>query len=512
MLIEHELIDAPARCNERKGTPGMKEIRIIDQTFRDAHQCLWASRMTTAMMLPVADQMDRIGFESIDFAGAVHFDVGVRYLKENPWEKLRLMCQKVKRTPMIATIRSRGGIGFNVVPHDILLLWIERLIANGMRIFRVFDPLLDLDNNIYQLKYAKELGAYTVGVLAYGHSPVHTDELYAKKASELMERAHVDAIMLKDAPGLLTPDRVRTLVPAVKKVMGNTPLELHTHCTTGLGPLVVLEAVKAGADQVHTSISPLANGAAQPATQTVARNLRAMGYSVNVDDALIDEVSEHFRKVAEQEGKPVGVPQEYDSFQFEHQVPGGMISNFKAQLAQAGLSHKLDEVLHECARVRSELGWPIMITPFSQYVGTLAVLNVVNGERYRIIPDEVKQYALGYNGKLLAPIEPGVLDRILNNGFPEIPAEPPPLAPGVPALRKKYPNMSDEERLLRYSYAGSQVDEMFAAGPIKTEYRFEKPLVRLLKEIAKRPKLNRVYIANKDFRLEIKRGSSSSAV
>jgi oxaloacetate decarboxylase alpha subunit len=489
----------------------MKEIRIIDQTFRDAHQCLWASRMTTGMMLPVASQMDRIGFESIDLAGAVHCDVGVRYLKENPWEKIRLMCEKVKRTPMICTIRSTGGIGFNVVPNDISLLWIERLIANGMRIFRVFDPLLDLDNNIYQLKYAKELGAYTTGVLAYGHSPVHTDELYAAKARELAQRAKPDAIMLKDAPGLLTPERVKTLVPAIKKVIGKIPLELHTHCTTGLGPMTVLEGVKAGADQVHTSIAPLANGAAQPAMQTIVRNLRAMGYAVNVNDDLVDEVSEHFRKVAEHAGKPVGVPVEYDGFHYEHQVPGGMISNFQAQLAQAGLSHKLQEVLHECARVRSELGWPIMITPFSQFVGTLAVLNVVNGERYRIIPDEIKKYALGYNGKLLAPIEPNVLDKIMRNGSQSIPPKPPAPEPGVPALRKKYPNMSDEERLLRHAYAGTQVDDMLAAGPIRTDYTFETPLLKLLEDVLKRPKRARVYIETQAFRLEMKSRSSVDA-
>lgn len=488
----------------------MKEIRIIDQTFRDAHQCLWASRMRTGMMLPVAGQMDRIGFESIDLAGAVHFDVGVRYLKENPWEKIRLMCQKVKRTPMICTIRSTGGMGFNVVPNDISLLWIERLIANGMRIFRVFDPLLDLDNNIYQLNYAKELGAYTTGVLAYGHSPIHTDELYAKKAKELVQRAKIDALMLKDAPGLLTPERVKTLIPAIKKVIGKIPLELHTHCTTGLGPMTVLEGVKAGADQVHTSIAPLANGAAQPAMQTIVRNLRALGYRVNVNDDPVEEVSEHFRKVVEQEGLPVGVPQEYDGFQYEHQVPGGMISNFKAQLAQAGLSHKLQEVLHECARVRSELGWPIMITPFSQFVGTLAVLNVVTGERYRIIPDEVKKYALGYNGRLLAPIDPNVLDKIMTNGSQSIPPRPPVPEPGVPALRKKYPKMSDEERLLRYSYAGTQVEDMLATGPIKTDYSFERPLVRMLEEVLKRPKRARVYIENKEFRLELKTSSTGA--
>ena len=482
----------------------MKEIRIIDQTFRDAHQSLWAFRMTTAMMLKVAERMDRIGFESMDFMGPAHIEVGVRYLKENPWEKIRLVREKIACTPLVFAIRSRGGIGFGVVPDDISFLWIERLIANGLKIFRVFDPLLDFEKTIPQTNYAKSLGAYTVGVLPYAHSPIHTDELYARKARELVTGAKLDAIMLKDAPGLLTPERVRTLVPAIKREIGNLPLELHTHCTTGLGPLVTLEGVRMGADQVHTSIAPLANGAAQPATQTIVRNLRSMGYRVNVDDALIEEVSDHFARVAQQEGKPVGMPAEYDAIHFEQQIPGGMISSFRSQLAEAGLSHKLDEVLHECIRVRGELGWPIMITPFSQYVGTLAVLNVVNGERYRVIPDEVKKYALGYNGRLLAPIEPNVLDRIVANGSQSIVLKPPVPEPGVEALRRKYPGISDEERLLRYSYAGTQVDDMFAAGPIKTEYVFEQPLACLLREIAKRPHLARVYIRKQDVELELR--------
>jgi oxaloacetate decarboxylase alpha subunit len=482
----------------------MKEIRIIDQTFRDAHQCLWAFRMTTAMMLAAAERMDRIGFESIDLMGPGHIDVGIRHLKENPFEKIRLLRRKITNTPMIFVIRSRSGVGFGVSPDDISFLWIERMIANGMRIFRVFDPLLDFEKNFAQFKHAKALGAYTVGVLPYAHSPIHTDELYVRKAKELIEGAPIDAIMLKDAPGLLTPDRVRTLVPAIKKVIGNIPLELHTHCTTGLGPLVTLEGVKLGADQVHTSIAPLANGAAQPATQTIVRNVRNMGYEVNVDDALVDEVSEHFTKVAQQEGKPVGRPAEYDGVHFDHQIPGGMISSFRSQLAEAGLSHKLGEVLEECVRVRGEIGWPIMITPFSQYVGTLAVLNVVNGERYRVIPDEIKRYALGYNGKLLAPIEPNVLDRILGNGSQAIPPVPPPPEPGLPALRRKYPNLDDEERLLRHSQSSAHIDEMLAAGPIKTEYRYESPVVQLLKEIARRPKAGRVYIQRDDLLIDLR--------
>jgi oxaloacetate decarboxylase alpha subunit len=260
---------------------------------------------------------------------------------------------------------------------------------------------------------------------------------------------------------------------------------------TGLAPIVYLEGIKAGADRIHASIAPLANGNAQPAVQSMATNLRAMGFSVPVDDGLIDEVSAHFRRIAEAEGKPMGTPQEYDAFHYEHQIPGGMMSNFRQQLAQAGLSHLFLKLLEEVARVRTELGYPIMITPFAQLVGTQAVLNVVQGERYKTVPDEIKKYALGYYGKLLAPVEPDVLDRIVANGSPKIALKPQPLPPAVEKLRKEYPNASDDERVLRFMFAGNQMDEMLAAGPMKTEYVFEKPLVTLVRELTER-KITRV--------------------
>jgi oxaloacetate decarboxylase alpha subunit len=479
------------------------EIKIIDTTLRDAHQCLWATRMTTAMMLPVADAMDRSGFEAIDLMSAIQFDVCVRYLKEDPWQRLRLMRERVTRTKMQSAMRSKSLLSFDVQPDDVNYLWLECLAKNGIRRVRAIDALSDLDNVVGILCKVKELGMESVGSIVFCQSPVHTDEFYAAKTAELIARAGIDVMMIKDPGGLLTPDRIRTLVPAMLKVTGKVPLELHSHCMTGLAPLVYLEGVKLGVTQIQTSIAPLANGPAQPATQTVVRNLRSMGYTIDIDDALVDQVGAHFRAVAEQDGLPLGVPMEYDQFHYEHQLPGGMLTNMKFQLAQAGLSHKFGAVLEETARVFKELGWPAMVTPFSQLVGTQAVLNVMQNDRYRTVPNEVKKYALGYYGKPLAPVAPDVLDRIVSNGSPKIARVPQPLAPAVAALRKKYPSISDEERLLRHLYAGSQVDDMLAAGPMQTRYFFDKPLVRLMKELAKRPRAGRVYIEKGNLKLEL---------
>ena len=471
-----------------------KTIGVVDTTLRDAHQCLWATRMTTAHMLPIADKMDNIGFERLDIAGTIQFDVCVRFLKENPWERIRLMREKLQKTPMSSFTRSKSIMSFDFVPDDIVELWVERLVANGCREVATFDGLNDVDNMLVTIDAARKLGVRTIGAVAYGLSPVHTDEVHVHAASELVRRGKVDAIWIKDAGGLLTVDRIRTLIPAMRKAIGPVPIELHSHCMTGVAPLVYLEGIQAGADCVHTSIAPLANGAAQPSTQSIAADLRALGYRVDVDDALIAEVGEHFRKVAEQEDKPLGQVQEYSTFHYEHQLPGGMMANFKAQLADMNMSGRYQEVLEECARVRKELGYPILITPFAQFVGTQAVLNVVHGERYTVVPDEVKKYALGYYGKLLAPVDPDVMDRIVENGSSRIALRPQPLEPAVDRLRKRYPGMSDDERVLRFMYAGDQVDVMLAAGAMRTEYTFEAPLVRLVRELAAR-KFSKVYFS-----------------
>lgn len=482
----------------------MKKVGIVDTTLRDAHQCLWATRMTTGMMLPVAERMDRIGFECIDFAGHVQYDVCVRYLRENPWDRIRLVRDLVPKTPLRGFMRSKGYSFTDIVPDDINELMMERMVANGFGSIVVFDGLSDPDNVIPLLKYARGLGAQTAGCLAYSLSPVHTDELYVKMAREMVRANAVDSIKIKDSGGLLTVDRVRTLVPAIRKAIGDTTLELHSHCITGQAPLVYIEGVKLGVDEIHTSIAPLANGIAQPSTQAMLRDLRALGYELPLDDDLIDQVSEHFSAIAENEGLPIGVPLEYDATHYDHQMPGGMLSNFKVSLEDVGMGHRLHEVLAECGRVREDLGWPMLITPFAQLVGTQALLNVMHGERYGIVPDPIKRYALGYYGRLLAPVKPNVLDRIVSNGSSAIPLEPVAPEPGVERLRKSYPNMSDEERLLRHMMPSSAVDEMFAAGPMKTEYNADRPIVRLLKALEKYPRKSRIAISMGGDHLELR--------
>jgi oxaloacetate decarboxylase alpha subunit len=438
--------------------------------------------------------------------GAIQFDVCVRYLHEDPWERIRLVRKRITKTPLRALIRSRNFISFDMLPDDVIELLIQRLAAGGFRVIGSFDGLNDVDNMLVSIRAAKRADVKTFGALAYSHSPVHTDELYVRTAKDLVARAGVDFIMLKDSAGLLTPQRIRTLVPAIKAVIGTTPLELHSHCLTGLAPRVYIEGVEAGADLVHLSVAPLADGPAQPAVQKIVPQLRELGYRVDVDDAQIEKISAHFDEIAGRLKKPVGEPMAYNPFHFVHQVPGGMKTNFEFQLREIGMSEKLDEVLHECGRIRSELGWPIMITPFSQFVGTQAVLNVVHGERYAVVPDEVKKYALGYYGKLAAPVDPNVLDRIVERGSPRITPDPKKPEPQVAALRRNYPSASDEERLLRAMFLGTQVDEMLAADGRNLEERSAaSPLETLREAVAARDHIEFFSLATSSMKVEVRR-------
>lgn len=467
---------------------GKKTIQLVDVTLRDGPQCLWATRMTTAMMADIAPRLDRAGFEAIDLAGGAVFDVCVRYLREDPWERMRILSSWIKNTPLIVMTRSQSLFTFEFFPDDIVELTAERIFANGIRYHTPYDALNDMRNMIVPVRAAKKVGLYTAGGVVYTLSPVHTDEYYARKTKELIKLG-VDAIYLKDASGLLTPERVKTLVPTIKKVCGKLPLHLHSHCLTGLAPYTACRAVELGVDVVHTTTSPLANGASHPATEWFVNNIRRMGYDTPVDLEPIEEVAERVRYIAKREGKPIGDILEYDEFHYEHQMPGGMISNLKSQLTPLGLAHRLPEVLEEAARVRHDLGYPIIVSPFAQFVMTQAVLNVMGKERYATVPDEVRKYVLGHYGEIAGPIDPDLFDRITKGAEPTKDRPGDLLEPGIPRVRRERgPFQSDDDLLLAAFYSDKEYKALKAAGPINTTYPLAStPLVTLLKEVALRP-------------------------
>lgn len=486
----------------------MSAIQLVDTTLRDGQQCLWATRMTTAAMLPIARQLDMAGFSAIEVMGAVQFDAAVRYLNENPWQRLRLLREQITETPLQAVVRSNCILGFEPQAEDLNKLWVERLIANGVRKFAAFDGLHDIGNLVPALKHAKSLGAYTTGWLTFSDSPVHTDELYAAKAREFIERADVDALMIEDASGVLTPERVRTLVPAIRQAIGDMSLGLHSHGLAGLPQRTYLAAAELGVDNLYTCIPPVADGNAPPSVSTTMRNLKYMGFDVTVDPACIEIITQHFESVAREESQPIGRPMDYDAASCGHQVPGGVMSNLQAQLRTAGLEDKLPEVLEECTRVRADLGWPIQVTPFAQFIGVQATLNVMQGERYATVPNEVKKYALGYYGKLLSPVDPNVLDKIMTNGSRSITEHPPEREPVLPFLRQRYPDLDDEERMLRHFFDSGLIDQLRPISETQSDSMIGNPLIELVRQACQRKRTARVFMQKEGFRLELRRNVS----
>jgi oxaloacetate decarboxylase alpha subunit len=484
----------------------MSEITFVDNTLRDGHQSLWATRMSTAHMLPIASLLDEAGFLAVDLMGTVQFDACVRYLHENPWERIRLLAKAMPKTPLSGLIRSKSLTSFGLVPDSVIALWIKRCAANGLRRLMIFDALHDWTNIKESVKIAKAQGIEVVVPLVYSLSPVHTDEFYVQKAKEMIEILKPDRVLIKDSIGLLTVDRVRTLVPEIKKVIGNLPFEIHSHCTTGLAPLCCLESVKFGVNTIHTCFSPLANGPSHPSIESMTRNLRRLGYTPQINEKVFEPISNHFYYIAKREGKPLGSPVEYDVFQYFHQVPGGMITNLQFMLAQRKMEHRLEEVLEEISTIRQEWGYPVMITPFSQIVGTQAVLNVLMGERYKSTTDEAVLYVLGHYGKPPAPIDQNVLDKMLK--LPEAKKflnwqQP---QPTIEELRKEIgrPHISDDELLLRILFPEELVDATMAAQPLPYRYpQGHKPLLCLIEELTKRNKYDFIQINKGEFKLSL---------
>ena len=480
----------------------MEEIRIVDTTLRDGDISLWAYGMTTGMMLPALRHMDEAGFDSMEFFLSLRFKKFVREHKEDPWDWLRLGTKEVAKT----RLRYHGGLhsGFEFIPECIRRLVIQTVVKHGVTLTRTSNAWNNFEQLGAEAKELKKLGMETVMNLIYSISPRHTDEYYARKASDAAALRPY-RLCFKDVGGMLTPERTRTLVRLIKQNAPEIPLEFHAHCNNGLAPFNLLEAVKEGVRIVHTAIPPLANGSSQPSIFNVANNLRALGYRPRVNVEVLPPVSAHFNEVARRAGLPVGAPREYDQSWYGHQVPGGMISNLRHQLKLMGKEDKIEAVLEETARVRAELGYPIMVTPFAQFVGSQAAINVILGERYKEVTDQVIQYALGLWGKegsdyMDAAVKAKILDRarareIERREYPE---------PTLAEVRRQYggAHLSDEELLLRF-YAGPEfVDALKTAPPRKEYSRADTPIVRLIEEFAKK-KPGRVYIRKGDFSLTI---------
>ena len=486
----------------------MSEIRFIDTTLRDGHLSLWALRMRIGHMLGAARQMDRCGFESMEFFGFASIIKQVRELKENPWDWVRLGVKQFSRT----RLRYHGGIGsgFEPIPPCIRRLLLECVIAHGITLTRSSNPWNDYDVLARELEFLGNRGMDVVGNIIYSVSPKHTNEYYERKTRELAALRPY-RICFKDVGGLLTPDRTREMLQLVMANIGDIPLEFHAHCNNSLAPFNYVEALKLGVRTLHTAIPPLANGSSQPSIFNVAANAEALGFTPMVDLEAVRPVEEHFTRVARQENFPFGAPREYDYAQYLHQVPGGMISNLRYQLESVGMGDRLEETLEEAGRVREEYGYPIMVTPLAQFVGTQAAVNVMAGERYKEVTDQSIQYALGYWGEEGARLmDPEVKDRILsrprareweNWTWPE---------PSLDEVRQKFggPGVSDEELVIRVIAGPDSVKEMLAAGAPREFLDASRPVSVLLKQLAGARELRQVHIQRNDLSLRLTHGDA----
>ncbi len=483
----------------------MSAIRFVDCTLRDGPLSLWASSMTTAMMMPVAARLDGAGFDAIELISDGQLGKAVRDLKDDPFERMRLIAGRTPDTPL-RLVAGRINT-FEDEPPEMFGLFLALCAKNGIAEVRLSDPWNGLEGWKRRVDAANDAGLKPVLNLIYSISPVHTDDYYAERC-RLAAALPVYRICLKDPGGLLTPKRTASLAPIVLANAGEIPVEFHTHCTTGLGPLCCLEAIEAGIDIVNTAIPPLSDGASNPSVFDVAANARALGYEPAVDLEALEEVSAHFATIAAREGLPVGAPLRYDAAQYRHQVPGGMISNLAHQLDLVGMADRLPETLEETVRVRAELGYPVMVTPLSQFVGSQAAINVITGQRYREVSDQVIAYALGYYGtEAIAAMDPEIRQRILQRPRTAEVTRPDAPPPTLAAMRARYggAGISDEEMVLRWLFGEDDVAAMRAAPPPADYPTGRHPLVSLVRALTERSDCNRIHISKPGLSLTLAR-------
>src|SRR6266508_1128616 len=434
-------------------SPGAARFDFIDVTLRDAHQCLWSTRMTTAMMTPILGAIDRAGYAFINILGGAVFDVCVRYLHENPWERVGVLCERLA-TPCDGLTRAQSLYTFELFPDDIVALNSHALARRGIEVLTVYDALNDNRNIASSVRSGHEAGMKVNAMMTYTLSPVHTDAYYVECTRELVA-LDVDFISIKDPTGLLSPE-------------------------------VYEIAMQSGFRLGYTASEPLANGASLPATEDVLARARRLGFATSMNDAALAEIAGYFNWVSEREAKPRGEIAAYDPALYEHQIPGGMISNLRYQLQTMKLEHRLPEILEEVARVRQDLGYPIVVSPFAQYLVTQATLNVVQGERYKTIPDEIRKYARGYYGRLAAKPSDEFLERA-NIRESDYVTEPPAahLEPWIPCLRAELGSAAGDEDVLLAAFYDRKLIEPLRDPAPECHFR-TTPLTELVGFLATR--------------------------
>ncbi len=431
----------------------MSKVGITETIIRDAHQSLIATRMTTEEMLPALEKMDKIGYHSIEAWGGATFDSCLRFLGEDPWQRLRIIRDKVKNTKLQMLFRGQNILGYRHYSDDVVAYFVQKSIANGIDILRIFDALNDPRNLKTAIDATKREGGHVQAAFSYTTGPGYTLDYYAKYAKQLEEMG-ADSICIKDMAGLLKPydayDLVKTIKGAVK-----LPVQLHTHYTAGLASMTLLKAVEAGVDVIDTALSPLAMGTSQPPTETLVAALAGTEFDTGIDLAKLDQITKHFAGLREKylaSGQLDVKALKVDVNALLYQVPGGMLSNLMRQLADAGKSELLGEVLAEVPRVRADVGYPPLVTPSSQIVGTQAVFNVIGGERYKMVTKEFKGVVRGEYGRTPMPIDPAITKKIIGDEEPITCRPADKLAPELDALREKIAGyIEQDEDVLTYA-------------------------------------------------------------
>jgi len=395
----------------------MTQVKITDTTLRDAHQSLIATRMRTRDMLLIAEKLDAVGFFSLEVWGGATFDSCIRYLNEDPWERLRSLKEIIKDTPLQMLLRGQNLVGYRHYADDVVVKFVEKAAGNGIGVFRIFDAVNDIRNMEVSIRTAKKCGAHVQGTISYTTSPVHTTEAFVEFGHELAS-LECDSLCIKDMAGLITPMDACTLIKSLKKEVG-LPVDLHSHSTSGMALMSYMAACKAGVNILDTAFSPFAGGTSQPPTETVVAGLKGTKWDTGLDLAHLIEIKAYFEGIKEKYRSILDpISEMTDTRVLVYQVPGGMLSNLVSQLKEQNAIDRFDEVLEEMPCVRQDLGYPPLVTPTSQIVGTQAVLNVLMGERYKVIPKEVKEYVRGMYGRSPAQINKEIMVKVLGDEEP----------------------------------------------------------------------------------------------